>query len=90
MIIRVSSRHQVTIPSAIATAFHLRKGDVLEVEKKGNAIVMVPKEVIYEDKYSQEDLRKTEAVLRKGLPDEEISFGSGEEMMKFLRKRKKK
>lgn len=56
MVVKISSKHQVTIPKDIARAFHLRKGDVLEVERRRNKIIMTPKEVILEDKYPQEDL----------------------------------
>ncbi|MCK5494522.1 MAG: AbrB/MazE/SpoVT family DNA-binding domain-containing protein [Candidatus Omnitrophica bacterium] len=90
MVVKVSSKHQVTIPKDIAKAFHLRKGDVLEVERQGNKIIMIPKEVILEDKYPREDLEATEKVLSKGLPKEEISFKSGSDMTRFLKKRIKK
>ena len=90
MVTKVSSKHQVTIPKAIADAFDLKKGDVLEVKKQGGKIVMIPKEVILEDKYPIEDLEAAEKVLSKGLPKEEVAFKSGEEMVKFFKKRIKK
>ena len=90
MVITVSSKHQVTIPKEIAEAFHLKKGDVLEVERKGNKIIMIPKEVILEDKYLREDLEAAEKVLSKGLPREEIAFGSGAAMVRHFKKRIKK
>jgi len=90
MLAKVSSKHQITIPKWIAKAFNLKKGDVLDIEKEGHRIVMVPKEVIYEDKYPQEDLKAAEKVLSKGLPEEEIVFESGEEAIRHLRKRMKK
>jgi len=40
MVVKVSSKNQVTIPKDIAAAFHLKKGDVLEVERQGNKIIM--------------------------------------------------
>ncbi|MBU0879020.1 MAG: hypothetical protein KKD55_05355, partial [Candidatus Omnitrophica bacterium] len=70
--------------------FHLRKGDVLEVHRLGNKIVMTPKEMILEDKYSNEDLEAAEKILSKGLLKEEIAFESGTEMTNFLKKRIKK
>ena len=90
MIIKLSSKHQITIPKSIAEAFHLRKGDVFEVEVQGNKIVMIPKEMILEDKFPQADLKNAEKALSKGIPDEEVSFKSGAEMTKFLKKRVKK
>ncbi len=90
MVVRVSSKHQVTIPKDIAEGFHLKKGDVLEVERKGNKIIMIPKEVILEDKYHQEDLEATEKVLSKGLPEEEMAFKSGTAMLRHFKKRTKK
>ncbi len=90
MVVKISSKHQVTIPKDIADAFNLKKGDVLEVEKIGNRIIMIPKEVILEDKYPMEDLEAAEKVLSKGLPKEEIVFKSGEAMVAHFKKRIKK
>ena len=90
MITKVSSKHQVTIPKDIAEAFDLKKGDVLEVKRQGDKIIMIPKEVILEDKYSREDLETSEKILSKGLPKEEVTFKSGAEMVKFFKKRIKK
>ena len=90
MVSKVSSKHQVTIPKPIADAFDLKKGDVLEIERQGNKIIMTPKEVIFEDKYPKEDLEAAERALSKGLPKEEIAFKSGVEMVKFFKKRIKK
>ena len=90
MIIKLSSKHQITLPKAIAEAFQLKKGDVFEIEIKGNKIIMIPKEMILEDKYPQRDLKGAEEALSKGVPEEEISFKSGAEMTKFFKKRVKK
>ena len=62
MVVKISSKHQVTIPKEIAQVFDLRKGDVLEIIRKGNKIIMIPKVVILEDKYPKEDL---EAAVQK-------------------------
>lgn len=90
MVVKVSSKHQITIPKDIADAFSLKKGDVLEIERKKNKIIMIPKEVIFEDKYPQEDLEATEKVLSKGLPKEEMAFKSGLAMVKHFKQRIKK
>jgi len=90
MVVRISSKHQVTIPKDIAITFNLKKGDVLEVERVGNKIVMVPKEVIFRDKYPQEDLEAADKALAAGHPKEEVSFKSGKSALGYLRKRIKK
>jgi AbrB family looped-hinge helix DNA binding protein len=90
MIVKVSSKHQVTIPKDIADAFDLKKGDIVDIERHANKIIMTPKEVIFEDKYSKEDLIATEKALSKGLPNEEIAFKSGDDMVKYFKARIKK
>lgn len=90
MITKISSKHQITIPKKIAEAFHLKKGDVMEIVLRGDEIVMSPKEVIYEDKYLQSDLQGAENALSRGLPKEEIAFESAETMIRHLEQRKKK
>ena len=65
MVVKISSKHQVTIPYDIANAFDLKKGDFMEIEKVGNKIIMLPKEVIFEDKYPQEYLEATEKYYQK-------------------------
>ena len=90
MVVKISSKHQITIPKGIAEAFHLKKGDALEIERKENKIIMIPKEVIYEDKYLQEDIERAEETLAKGLPNEEITFESGRAMVRYFKKRIKK
>lgn len=90
MIVKVSSKHQVTIPQDIAKVFNLKKGDVLEIERQMNKIIMVPKEVIYEDKYPKKDLEAAEKALSKRSPKKEIVFKSGEEMINYFKKRIKK
>ena len=90
MVVKVSSKHQITIPKTIADAFSLKKGDVLEIERKGDKIIMTPKEVILEDKYPIEDLKAADKVLSKELPKEEVSFESSKEALSYLKKGMKK
>ena len=90
MVIKISSKHQVTIPKDIAETFHLKKGDVLEVERQGNKIIMIPKEVILEDKYPLEDLESADKALSKGMAKEEVSFKSSKSALSYLRKKMKK
>ena len=89
MYVKLSSKNQVTIPMSLAQLFGLRKGDILEVERQGNKIVMVQKEVVLEDKYPKEDLEKAEKYLSKSSKDEK-HFESSGEMVNFLKKRVKK
>lgn len=90
MVVKVSTKHQVTIPKDIADAFHLKRGDVLEVEREGNRIIMIPKEIILEDKYPQEDLVLAEKALSEKLPKKEVVFKSGTAMLKYFKKKVKK
>ena len=90
MLTKVSVKHQITIPKNIAVAFNLKRGDVLEIERKGNKIIMIPKEVILEDKYPQETLDAAEKALAKKLPKEEIAFNSGAAVVDYFKKRIKK
>ena len=90
MVVKISSKHQVTIPKNIAEIFNLKKGDVLEVAREGNMIIMTPKEVILEDKYSKEDLEKAEELLSKERPHVEKTFKSGDAMLQHFKKKVKK
>ena len=90
MVIRMTSKHQVTIPKRICTAFDLKKGDVFEVHEEGHRIVMVPQEVIFEPKYPKADLEAAERALQKENRREEIRFSSPAQMVNFFKKRKKK
>ena len=90
MIVRISSKHQVTIPNDIAKIFHFKKGDVMEVKMEGNRIILVPKEVTFEDKYPVADLEAADRVLSKGPAKEEVSFKSSKSALSYLKKRMKK
>ena len=87
MVIKISSKNQVTIPKSIAAAFTLRQGDFLEIQIVGNQIVLTPKEVILEDKYSKEDLENAEKKLSKPSSRDEIIFPSADKMVRHLQKR---
>lgn len=90
MLVKMTSKHQVTIPQKISSDFHLGKGDFLEVLRDGNKIIMIPKEVVFEDKYPVEDLEAAEHILSKNLGKEEVKFNSVDAMLKFLKQRVKK
>ena len=90
MVIKISSKNQITIPKEIAEAFTLKQGDYLEIKIINHKIVMTPKEAIFEDKYPIEDLEAAEKWLSKDSPANEIHFPSSESAIKYLKERKKK
>ena len=89
MVIKISSKNQLTLPKPIAKALALHQGDFLEIEIVDNKIVLTPQEVIFEDKYPQADLEKAEKALARPHPGEEISFPSSGKMINHLKKRTK-
>ena len=90
MVIKLSSKNQITIPKSIADAFTLQKGDFLEIKIIGDKIMITPKEIIFENKYPRGDLEGAEKKLEKNLSKDEISFNSSRDMVKHLKKRIKK
>ena len=90
MVIRLTSKHQITIPKTICGVFDLKKGDVLEIQQEGQRIVMIPQEVVFEPRYPKDDLEAAEKTLTKGVRGQEIGFSSGASMIRFLKKRIKK
>lgn len=90
MVVKISSKNQVTIPKNIAQIFALRKGDFLDIKIVNNKIVMTPQEAVFEDKYPIADLEAAEKTLSRGQPREEIAFPSGDALVGHLRKRAKK
>lgn len=90
MLSKISSKHQVVIPNQICALFGLVKGDYVDFRISGRRILMVPKEVIIEDKYPLEDLEAAEKALSKGLGGKRVSFKSGEEAVRYFKKITKK
>lgn len=90
MLSKISSKHQIVIPNEICAIFGLVKGDFIDFRVSGRKIIMVPKEVIIEDKYPLKDLQDAEEALSKGLGGKRISFKSGEEAVRYLKKITKK
>lgn len=86
MLSKISSKHQVVIPNEICAIFGLVKGNFVDFRVSGRKIIMVPKEVIIEDKYPLKDLQGAEEALSKGLGGKRISFKSGEEAVRYLKK----
>ena len=46
MIARLSSRRQLVIPKSIATALRLTPGDLLNVVRKNNTVVLTPVDIV--------------------------------------------
>ncbi len=90
MLSKISSKHQVVIPSQICAVFGLIKGDYVDFRISGNRILMVPKEITIEDKYPIEDLEASEKALSKGLGGKRISFKNGDEAVHYFKKITKK
>ena len=60
-LVRLTTNNQVAVPAFIVRDLKLHKGTYLEVEEKGNRIVMTPKRMI-----DEEDFAMYEAVIKKG------------------------
>jgi AbrB family looped-hinge helix DNA binding protein len=46
MIARLSSRRQLVIPKPIAAALRLREGDLLDVVRKKNTVILTPVDIV--------------------------------------------
>lgn len=60
-LVRLTTNNQVAIPVFVVRSLKLRKGSYLEVEEKGNQIIMTPKELV-----DQEDFAMYKEVIKKG------------------------
>ncbi len=60
-LVRITTNNQVAIPAFIVRDLKLGKGSYLEVEEKGNQIVMTPKRLVDEEDYAM-----YQAVVEKG------------------------
>jgi AbrB family looped-hinge helix DNA binding protein len=49
-IVKVGRSRQVTIPKKLFEELDLKEGDYVEVERKGNRLILTPKELIDRDK----------------------------------------
>lgn len=90
MLSKISSKHQVVIPKQICAIFGLVKGDLIDFTISGRRIIMVPKEVIVEDKYPLKDLEAAEEALSKGLGGKRVSFKNGKEAVHYFKNITKK
>ena len=53
-IVKVGRSRQVTIPKKIFEELELKEGDYVEVERKGNRLILTPKELIDRNKAKAE------------------------------------
>lgn len=85
-ITKVGPKYQVTIPKAARDAVQLKVGDFVDIERKGNKLVLIPKRLV--EKHPEIDRRLAEA-------EEDIKagrvygpFNSVEAMLRSLHKGK--
>ena len=87
MLAKISSKHQVVIPAEICALFGLVKGDLVDFKISGKRIILEPKEFILKDKYPKAHLKAAHKALAQGKAGKEIAFKSGDEMVKYFKKR---
>jgi len=66
-LVKIGEKHQITIPIDIFKKLHLKAGDVMDANLKGNNIVMVPSLVIPKGDvwFHTKELQKKEVVKDK-------------------------
>lgn len=63
-LLRVSDRHQITIPPDVMRDAGLTEGSYVAIQARGGKIILEPKEVA-EPEFSDEDFKKLDALVRK-------------------------
>ncbi len=69
MTIKMTAKHQVTIPKKIAEALGLKKGTMFDVVVFENRIELIPLEIT-EKVFTEDEYRKLEALSRKEKGEE--------------------
>lgn len=87
MLAKLSSRRQLAIPKTIAGVLHLKQGDLLDVVRKDNSIILTPVDI--EERYNPEIIAAADKTLGKQL-EEGKTFGSFKEMMKDIHRQSKR
>jgi len=82
-LIKVKNKFQITIPIKVREEVRIKEGDFLEIEARGETIVIKPKAVV--------DRQSVEAAIDEGLKDYEAgrttkSFSSVKEFKATLKK----
>jgi AbrB family looped-hinge helix DNA binding protein len=87
-LVRITRNFQVSIPKEVRKALSLEEGDLVEVEERDGAIIMLPKKLIDADqawfwtREWQEGEREAENDIREGRI--EGPFGSADELKRRL------
>lgn len=86
MLVKVSARHLICVPHQICKAVGIDTGDYVDMRVEKHRVIMVPKQVVVEDKYPIEDLKAAQEKLSKPQKGE-VSFTSSEEAVNYLDKK---
>lgn len=84
MVIKITSKNQITLPKDIVESLHLHKGDLLSINRVENKIVMTPQ--VLEDRYPEDLLERVEKKLERGHLPGEKKFASAKTLLKSLKK----
>lgn len=91
-ITRISPKHQITIPKEAFEKLHLEVGDFLEVDATEEGLLLIPKKLISKDQvwFWTKEWQKKEKEADEAIAKGAMSgpFGSADEMIRHLRKRK--
>ena len=85
---RIGPKHQITIPQDVFEQLGLQQGDFLEVQVKGDSLVLVPQKLIPRDqawfwtKEWQEREREADEDIAQGEMSE--PFESVEDLIRYL------
>ena len=82
MVIKITSKNQITLPKQIVEALHLRKGDILSVDREDNHILLTPQTL--EDRYPEDLLARVERKMEKRLLAEEKKFSKAKDLFEDL------
>jgi len=88
-LVQVREKAQITLPSKIRKALHIKEGDYLEAEVEDNKIVLIPKILV--DKAEAVTLsKKGEEMLKEALEDVKKckcrNFKKVQELIDYLNK----
>jgi AbrB family looped-hinge helix DNA binding protein len=64
MVIKLTSKNQVTLPKAIVAKLHLRAGAYFQAVLEKNRIELIPVDIV-EKKFSDEDFKKMDEITNK-------------------------
>ncbi len=88
---RVGPKHQITIPREAFEPLGLQPGDYLEVQVRGDALVLVPQKLIPRDQawFWRRDWQEREREAEQEIERGELSgpFETAEELLRYLRGR---